>query len=430
MKTAILLVPLLLSVYRTGSGQTFSSPEEAYATYFSELRTAERQCVDLWKRDMYGPMLLVNPMTREVFSNFSDVGGVLKQDGEVYHGTLPLDINIANTMVHWNGRDWAMVMLPLPNERSERIDLMAHELFHVLQSSLGFRGYSPDNSQLDDKNGRIYIRLELEALRKALESQSNYDMKKHLTDAMVFREHRYFLFPRAKTTENLLELNEGLAEYTGVIVSNRSKREAIYHFETSLNAFVRFPTFVRSFAYETIPIYGYLLQQSVPGWNKDITPLTNLSDYFIREFGLLLPADIPSAEKSAEDTYDGKVIRAEETNRERIRDEEVEKYREEFVNKPHLEIQFEKMKLAFDPTDVIPLDDRGNVYPKIRVTDNWGILDVQNGALMNPRWERITVSIPTKIESGTVTGDGWTLQLSDLYTVVEDNTGNYRLAKK
>ena len=247
LKKRIALISIILSVYQIGSAQVFSSPEDAYSTYFAEVKASEAQQVNLWGKDMYGPMLLVNPATREVFSNFPDGGGVLKQDGEVYHGTLPLDINIANTMVHWNGRDWAMIMLPLPNNRSDRINLMAHELFHVVQSSLGFKGYSPDNSQLDDKNGRIYLRLELEALRKALESQSTYDMKKHLTDAVVFREYRYVLFPQAKITENLLELNEGLAEYTGLIVSNRSKREAIYHFETSLNAFVRYPTFVRFF---------------------------------------------------------------------------------------------------------------------------------------------------------------------------------------
>lgn len=431
LKKRIALISIILSVYQIGSAQVFSSPEDAYSTYFAEVKASEAQQVNLWGKDMYGPMLLVNPATREVFSNFPDGGGVLKQDGEVYHGTLPLDINIANTMVHWNGRDWAMIMLPLPNNRSDRINLMAHELFHVVQSSLGFKGYSPDNSQLDDKNGRIYLRLELEALRKALESQSTYDMKKHLTDAVVFREYRYVLFPQAKITENLLELNEGLAEYTGLIVSNRSKREAIYHFETSLNAFVRYPTFVRSFAYETIPIYGYLLQQSVPTWNKDITPQTNLVDYFIREFGLSLPPELPSAERSAEDTYDGKLIRAEETNREQIREEQVEKYRDEFINRPHLDIQFEKMKLAFDPTNVIPLDDKGNVYPQIRITDNWGILDVQNGALMSPRWEKITVSKPTKFEAGTVSGDGWTVQLNQLYMVVEDeHTGNYRVIKR
>ena len=411
--------------------QTFSSPEEAFATYFAELKAAEERSQDLWDMDMYGPLLLVNPSTREVFANYPDAGGALQRDGGVYHGTLPVYINIYNTIANWNGRDWAMVMLPLPANRQDRINLMAHELFHVAQSSFGFRGYSPDNSQLDDKNGRILMRLEVEALRKALESTSAYDMKKRLTDAMTFRQYRYVLFPQAKVTENLLELNEGLAEYTGMMVCNRSQQEALYHFERSLNSFVRFTTFVRSFAYETIPIYGYLLQQTDRYWNKRITPETNLADFFIQEFGLILPPDLPSAERSIEVLYDGRLIRAEETNRENARDEQIEKYRKEFVNQPHLEIRLENRHISFDPTGVIPLDDKGTVYTSIRVTDNWGILDVQNGGLLSPKWDRITVGSPTKIDGEKVSGDGWTLQLYEPYTIVEDyNTGNYRLSKR
>ena len=207
--------------------------------------------------------------------------------------------------------------------------------------------------------------------------------------------------------------------------------ETLYHFERSLDAFVKYPTFVRSFAYETIPIYGYILQQSDEYWNKKVTPETNLTDFFIREFGLTLPQDLAPAERAIEDQYDGKRIRAEETNREITRQEQIEKYRKEFINQPNFEISLEKMHISFDPRDVIPLDDKGTVYPTIRVTDNWGILDVQNGALLSPKWDKITLSNPTKIEGTNIAGDGWTLQLNESYTIVEDyNTGNYRLTKR
>ncbi len=412
------------------SAQVFSTPEVAFAGYFDELKNAEAQHSDLWDRDMYGPVLLVNPKTRETFSNFPDAGGALKRDGGVYHGTLPDNINIANTMTRWNGRDWAMVALPLPGNKEERITLLAHELFHVAQGSLGFRGYSPDNGQLDEKDGRIFLRLELEALRKALEANSVTDMKKRLTDALTFRECRYVTYPDARQSENLLELNEGLAEYTGFMVSDMPKDEALYHFETSLNAFVKFPTFVRSFAYETIPIYGYLLQKSDQYWNKRVTPATNLAQFFIREFALTLPQNLQAVEHSVEDQYDGRIIRAEETSRESLRNQEVEKYRDEFVKQPHLEIQFERMNISFDPRDVIPLDDKGTVYPTIRVTDNWGILEVQKGALLSPRWDRITVSIPTENDGSTVAGDGWTLRLNAGYAVVLDSDGRDFLLRR
>ncbi len=424
-------VAVISGISRLSISQSYPTPEQAFAAFFEEVRAAESEHFNLWDRDMYGPILVVNPQTREVYSNFPDAGGALVRRGDIYEGRLPEEININNTIVHWNGREWAMVMLPLPNYRKARISLFAHELFHVVQPSLGFRGYSPDNSQLDEKNGRILLRLELEALRKALETPSTNEMKKCLTDAMTFREYRYLIYPQAKFTENLLELNEGLAEYTGLIVSDMTREEAVYFFERSINAFVRYPTFVRSFAYETIPVYGYLLRQSDRYWNKDISPTTNLSDYFIRAFGLNIPFHLPSAERAIEDRYDGKLIRAEETNRESIRIQQIATYRKEFINRPHVEIMFEKMHLTFDPRDVIPLDDKGNVYPTIRVTDEWGILDVRNGALMSPRWDKIIVSAPTSIDGADASGDGWTLKLSSGYMIVEDyTTGNYILTRK
>ena len=410
--------------------QTFSTPEQAYASYFEEVRVAERQGFDLWNRDMYGPILLVNPSTRQVYSNFPDGGGALSRDGDVHTGHLPEDINIANTKVHWNGRDWAMVMLPLPDNKQDRINLLSHELFHVAQPALGFQGYSPDNNQLDEKDGRIYLRLELEALRQALEATSTSEMKRHVADAITFREYRYQLYPGASATENLLELNEGMAEYTGAMIAARGKNEALYHFETSINNFVRYPTYVRSFAYVTTPTYGYLLGTIDKYWNKDISAQTNLTDYFIRAFGVSVPTDLKAAVAQLENQYDGYAIVAEETARETARRQLLSRYTSEFVEKPHFILKFESMKISFDPRNLVPLGNNGTVYPTIRVTDNWGILNVENGALMSPKWDMITVSMPTKIDGGNIIGDGWTLTLDGRYTLVHDNMGNYRLAKR
>lgn len=54
------------------------------------------------------------------------------------------------------------------------------------------------------------------------------------------------------------------------------------------------------------------------------------------------------------------------------------------------------MNVSFDPRNIIPVEDKGTVYPQIRVTDNWGILEVTKGALMSPNWDKISVSSPVK----------------------------------
>lgn len=412
-------------------GQEISTFQDSIATYFNEIKIEANKHQRLWGKDLYGPMLLVNPNSRQLFANFSDTAGILKQNSKIYSGILPSEINIANTAVNWNSRRWAMVMLPLPINKQDRINLLAHELFHVSQPSLGFKLFNTENNHLDQKDGRIYLRLELEALKKALQTSNKIERKTHLTNALTFRKYRYSLYPGADTTENLLELNEGIAEYTGSIISGRNRKQSSEHFVQSINSFLSNPTFVRSFAYQTIPIFGYLLDNTKKGWNREITIKTNLTDYLIKAFDITLPNDLRKTTDLILNQYNGKAIISEEKTREEKTKKLIAEYKSKFITQPHFELVFEQMNVSFDPRNIMPIEDKGTVYPTIRVTDNWGILTVENGALMSSNWDKILVTIPIKMENKIISGDGWTLERNDGYSVTKDEiTGNYKLTKK
>lgn len=412
-------------------GQQVSNLKDSIATYFDEIKIEVQKHRQLWEKDLYGPMLLVNPNSKQIFANFSDSIGILKQNGRIYSGILPGKINVANTAVNWNGRRWAMIMLPLPINKQDRINLLAHELFHVSQPSLGFKLFNTENNHLDQRNGRIYLRLELEALKKALHTNSKIERKTHLTNALAFRKYRYLLYPGTDITENLLELNEGIAEYTGSIISGRNRKQSSEHFVQSINSFLGNPTFVRSFAYQTIPVYGYLLDNTRKGWNREITIKTNLTDYFINAFNITLPNDLKKTTDLIMNQYNGEAIMSEEKTREEKTKKLIAEYKSKFVTQHHFELVFEQMNVSFDPRNIIPVEDKGTVYPNIRVTDKWGILTVENGALMSSKWDKISVTAPLNMENKNISGDGWTLELSDDYSVTKDEiTGNYKLKKK
>lgn len=108
-----------------------------------------------------------------------------------------------------------------------------------------------DNDHLDKRDGRQYLRLELEALLQALKSNNSDETKTHLTNALIFRKYRYFLFPNAVLSENIVELNEGLAAYTGITMSRKDESEADLQMERYLSEFYKSPTFVSTFAYIT-----------------------------------------------------------------------------------------------------------------------------------------------------------------------------------
>lgn len=376
-------------------------------------------------------MLFVDKGTRKVYANYPDSLNYLKKEKSIYVVILPKEINIANTAVRWNGVNWAMYMLPLPDKKKERIGLLAHELFHRAQTNLGFKLSNPNNNHLDQKEGRILLRLELEALKEAFFKNSDKEVQRELTNAFIFRQQRYKTFPGADSTENMLELNEGLAEYTGVMMSGRNDEEMKSHFLESINTFLMNPTFVRSFAYQTTPIYGYLLNKMKPGWNREITSQTNLTKYFQTQFNVHLFNNLDAIIARIGEHYGGEKIISEEIKREEEIKTRIQTYKKILIEQAHLEIRFQNMNISFDPRNIILLEDKGTVYPNIRVTDNWGILTVTEGALMSPNWDKLSVSMPTQINEEKVSGEGWVLELKNGFVVQRDMpNSNYILKKK
>lgn len=401
---------------------------DTIGSYFVEIKANTGIFRDLWNMDLYGPILLVDPESRLVYSNYPDSAGILKPDGEIFSGILPNNVNTANTAIYWSGKSWAMIMLPLPDNKPERLDLLSHELFHRSQPVLGFKMDNPANSHLDQKEGRVYLRLELEALRQALIAKSESEINRNLTNALYFRNFRYSIYPNSKSSENSLELNEGLATYTGIIMSGRDNNQLEDYLENQIAVFLNYPTFVRSFAYLTIPLYGILLSKSHKYWNHQIDNNTNLTDFFIKAFDLSIPDNLGV---EVTNQYGLSEIDSDETKREERIKQLTSEYKAKFIEQPHLEIKFEKMSVSFDPRNIMPIEGYGTVYPTMRVSDNWGILTVSDGALLGTNWDKITLSEPTLIDKNNVAGDGWTIDLNSGYFVEKNSADkNYSLKKQ
>lgn len=425
----ILLLPLLMHFAIDLYAQTTDFADTAFI-YFTETKSATKQHQGLWNKDLYAPLLLVNPQTRQVFASEPDSAGILKGTKEIYTGTLPKSINISNTSLYWSGKKWAMVMLPLSTNKNNRLNLLTHELFHRAQPSLGFRAYNPDNNHLDKKDGRVYLRLELEALKKANTAATAKEMREHIVNALVFRKYRNSLFPSSDSTENQLELNEGICEFTGAMMSGRNKREQQEQFIKRIDYFLNSPSYVRSFAYETTPVYGYLLSSVKKGWNKKINSNTNLIDFFSNEFDLKMPKNLKTASVNAAVLYNGDaIVKEEEVRSQKIVQQQAE-YKLKFIDSPHVELPLIKMNMSFDYTRMVPLENYGTVYPSIRITDEWGILEAENGALISSAWNKVNISFPAVINGNNISGDGWKLELKEGYVIQLQNDGRGYVVKR
>ena len=69
------------------------------------------------------------------------------------------------------------------------------------------------------------------------------------------------------------------------------------------------------------------------------------------------------------------------------------------------------MQIQFDPRNLQPLGTTGTVYQTLRVSDDWGVLDVSDGALLKSDWSGVMVSAPASIAQSHIKGDGGSLEL-------------------
>ena len=218
-RTFVFVITILL-ISCNSSGQKNNSINldknqlKKYENIFQDLKkNLSNENGKLWNHQLYGPILLVDKNSRVIIANEPDNKGILTKEGSVYVGILPKEINISNTAHNWNGKRWTMVMLPLPKDYNERLNLLTHELFHRIQPELGFVNINnKKGNHLDEVNCRIFLKLELEALKKALISKSNSLRQIHIRNALLFRNYRVNFFLDEKEVQTNRELNEVLAD--------------------------------------------------------------------------------------------------------------------------------------------------------------------------------------------------------------------------
>src|SRR4026209_2117838 len=243
------VVVTLLTLAAGAAAQSASIDTKLAARYFQQLKqTSERDGGKTWGVALYGPLLFVDPHSGNVVANQADLEHKLVPQDGVFVGTLPREINPANTAFDWAGVHWTMVMWPVSEFRQPRERLLLHECFHRLQEKLGLPARDAVNAHLDSLNGRIWIQMEWRALERALR-QTGPARTAAIADALLFRTYRRSLFPDTAKHENALELNEGLAEYTGVRLSSADLQETVMRADLILRQARNNPTFARSFAY-------------------------------------------------------------------------------------------------------------------------------------------------------------------------------------
>ena len=276
--------------------------------------------------------------------------------------------------------------------------------------------------------------MEWRALERALH-QSGVAQAAAIGDALIFRAYRRSLFPDSANNENALELNEGLAEYTGVKLSSADLEETVVRADLILRQARNNPTFARSFAYVSGPAYGALLDLTGTPWRANLKPTSDLGAMLQQQYRMEFRAS-EAAARDAISRYEGEEIVTIETQQEERRKQQITDARKKFLDGPVLILSLSPdVNYSYDPNNVIAIDASNTVYPTMRLVDAWGVLTVTNGAWLERdatgHIVRARVPAPADLSARPLKGESWTLELANGWELVAgERPGDVKIRKK
>jgi hypothetical protein len=305
--------------------------------------------------------------------------------------------------------------------------MFLHESFHIFQRQpLGLGVGTNSAEHLDIEDGRYWLRLEWHALARALRD-SGEARTLAIRDAAAFRQARYARFPDKVETERALDINEGLASYTGIVLAAPSTADAIAMALDELTGQESGESYVRTAAYASGPAYGILLDAASPGWTRTIRSSDNPAWLLMRALGVQPTADAVAAATR----YGGAELRAAEHQREQQRQARIAELRRRFVDGPVLLMPGGGRGFS-DSHGAVVIPDVGTIYfGEYHQTGEWGALDADKGVLVSTDGRTRRLAAPVRGDSTTISGDGWKFKAAPGWVVrAGARPGDYEVVRQ
>lgn len=370
----------------------------------------------LWNVSLNAPIIIIDHFNNKMFFTSIEDGRVQAIKEEPWDNKVPL----ANSFFDYEGKRYVTIIhAALMNSScQQRINLLSHEIFHTYQKSLGIENQHSVNYYMDEIQGRALLQIELKALQAALSGDSI-----RLHDALYIRTYRQSLYPN--NNEDLYELNEGLAEYTGVKLSTENMQEYV---KNRLNYDIS-RGYTNAFGYFTGSAYATILDQIYAEWRYDKDLAKGLI-YLIKKAE---PQYAITINKSTLDKllikYDYAQIVANE--KEELKSfGDIEKFKD--LLKPEtskLCIANQKINFTYNPNDrVISLGD-AVLLRNMSIMGEWGQIKAKNGIVRMNNWSAFYLLPPTNITNNAIQGDSYEIQINQGWKVVEEH-GIYSIVKE
>jgi hypothetical protein len=372
--------------------------------YFSEARSvSDKDNGRLWGLKLYGPLLIVDETTRQTCANEKVPVDGWVDAGGVFAGILPDNIGLANTSFRWEGKQWSMVLSrSIDTATAGRMALFMHELWHQHEDRLGFISSEDAPVHLNGKDGRVLICLEWNALLKACYC-SGALRTQCISDALSFRKLRFGLYPNAGIAEPAKDLQEGMAEYTGMVLCGLDRPGKLGFLSRKLTSEdASTNAIVWTFAYVSGPLYGFLLDEKEKGWTRKLTKGCDLGEMLASAYHIGYRPAAKELLKFAGKPYGYDSINAKETARVEKANALALVYRKKFIEGKTLFLPNIHLQIQFDPGRIVPFDTIGSVYGILSGQAGWGSIHIDSaGVLLLKGWKGLLVAIPPGWQPGT-----------------------------
>jgi hypothetical protein len=425
-KWIFIIVLALLAGCKEKSQETYFTPEKA-AKCFKDIEDAcKRDGGNLWGRNLYGPLMFIDRTGRKIISNQQDNEGLLKLKDGIYTGLYPGERIITTTSVTFGGTLFGMAPLPIEEDNYRTTTRGIHALFHSFQQT---EGVYPENFNIiimDEKDARLWIKLEWKALKRAIGSQGEEQILA-IRDALIFRGSNHESYPKYAEQGTRFESYEGLATFTFTLLASDSPADYRKRLMENLDRISSFQSYPRSYGSIHGALYATLLYYKGFDFKTIKSDTVDLGNLVRKLYNIELPVNCRDVAGSIALHYDVEEINKEEEKRLQEIRERLNNQVSVFTEKPVVLLELESPYFDFEPENVHFLDTLGTLYNTLRVSDNWGKLTVDKGDCLvsnNYKFLRITAK-GLKTDKNRINGEGWQIILNDGWEIRESGQNYY-----
>ncbi|MBP1645073.1 MAG: uncharacterized protein H6Q16_648 [Bacteroidetes bacterium] len=370
---------LIILISNFLNAQTFKENLRKASLFFESYNLeCEKENAELWGISYCDNLILDDNMNRILFSKQSiDIEGKGVFENGLYCYFYPETMTFSPGVKSFGKKVFAILNFDEVDNKEKQLEIAFHEMTHKIQRDSNFT-FTYNNSHIDKKMGRVFVRLEASALSKAL-SNSNKNDSGYVIDALYFRNKRQSLYPNSKQNETRFELTEGLAKFSGMIIVYKEKSINLLlkdlqsleegHFES------------RTFGYFTGAAYAFLNKDSLK-WNHNIYHIGDITEITKRIYNINDSVILNRDEEYLYEKYNYSTILKEEENREKELLIQDQSRLDRLKNSSKLKIQNLDNYIIHLRVSPYKLNDSIIYYSKLGIEDEFGYIYSENECFM------------------------------------------------